>query len=702
VKVILQSQTSECGLACIAMIANHFGHRTDLASIRRQFSVSLKGASLTSLINNAQRLGLQARALRLDLEDIGQLQTPSILHWNLNHFVVLKKVESKTVVILDPAFGERRVAVKELSERFTGVALELTPGSDFTLKNAPIAVKLSQLTGPIFGLWRSLSQIIALSMALQVFVLLAPFLMQWVVDQVLVSADRSLLAVLSIGFALALLLQIAIGWLRGWALIFLSTRLNVQWLGNVFAHAIRLPLDFFEKRHLGDIVSRMGALQSIQRTLTHSSVEVIIDGLMALATLGMMLLYSAKLALVTLLAVAIYLILRGVAFHSLRATTEQELVASSRQQTHLLETLRGIQSIKINGQESFRQNAYQNLIVDTVNEQQKLLKLNLGFASGNQAVFGIEKILVIWIGAQLAIGSLFSVGMLIAYLAYKEQFTQRVSGLIDRWIEFRMLRLHCERLADVVLSDRDDQASEASDKVPPSNTRIEVKQLSFQYAVGEPWVLNDCDFSIEQGESVAITGSSGCGKTSLIKLMLGLLRPTKGSVVIGGQDIHQFGLRNYRNIVGVVMQDDQLFAGSISENIVFGACAVDQEAVEQAARWAGIHDEIMTMPMAYNTLIGDMGTVLSGGQKQRVILARALFRKPKILFLDEATSHLDVEKERFVNDAVSRMKITRIIIAHRPETIASADRVLHMRDSRIFEQVAKQPPSSRCELAAVV
>jgi len=692
VNTFLQSQAAECGLACLAMVADHHGHRTDLTEFRRRFSVSLKGASLNRLIGIAQQLGFQTRALRLEIEHLGQLQTPCILHWDLDHFVVLARVGRKAVTVLDPAFGERKLSRQEVSKHFTGVALELTPGAEFKQQVAPPAVKISQLTGPVRGLWRALAQILLLSVALQVFVLLAPFFMQWVVDQALVSADRELLTVLGLGFGLALLLQVAIGLLRGWALVFLSTQLGLQWLGNVFAHALRLPLEFFEKRHLGDVVSRMGAVRAIQQTLTTTFIEALIDGLMAVATLAMMLLYSPKLALVTLVAVALYLGLRALAFRPLRMITEQELVADARQQSHLLESLRGMQSLKVAGQEAFRQGAYQNLMVDTVNQELKLAKLGLGFNTASQAIFGIERIAVIWIGATLAMQSVFSVGMLIAYLAYKDQFAQRVAGLIDKWIEFRMLRLHGERLADIVLTPPELDEASAIEAPTPADTRIEVQGLSFRYAEGEPWVLQECSFSVENGESVAIVGASGCGKTTLVKLLLGLLAPSAGSIRIGGQDIRRLGLRNYRGIVGAVLQDDQLFAGSVAENIAFGDSALDFARIEAAARLAAVHEEIAAMPMGYHSLIGDMGTVLSGGQKQRVILARALYRRPKLLFLDEATSHLDVERERLVNDAVRRLKLTKLIIAHRPETIASADRVLVMQGGRIVQEFRPQVP----------
>jgi ATP-binding cassette subfamily B protein RaxB len=292
---------------------------------------------------------------------------------------------------------------------------------------------------------------------------------------------------------------------------------------------------------------------------------------------------------------------------------------------------------------------------------------------------------VIWVGALLAMRNVFSVGMLVAYLAYKDQFALRVSTLIDRCIDLRMLRLHGERLADIVLTPPEDDAGPAELASPP-DARIEVDGLSFRYGDGEPWVLQDCSFAIEPGESVAIVGASGCGKTTLVKLLLGLLAPSTGRIRIGGYDLHKVGPRNVRAIVGAVMQDDQLFAGSIADNIGFFDTNHDILRFVGAARLGAIHDEIAAMPMGYHSLIGDMGSSLSGGQKQRLTLARALYRQPKLLCLDEATSHLDVANERLVNEAVKALALTKVIVAHRPETIASADRVLVMERGRIMQQ----------------
>jgi ATP-binding cassette, subfamily B, bacterial CvaB/MchF/RaxB len=685
---ILQVEASECGLASLAMVAGAHGLHVGLPELRRRFPTSLKGARLEQLMRIAQQLGLHSRALRLEVAQLPELTLPCLLHWDLNHFVVLVKAGKSRVTIHDPASGERRLRMDEVSRHFTGVALELAPAADFTRQRAPPRLRIRQLTGHINGLWPALAQLLALSMALQAFVVLTPFFMQWIVDQVLVSADRDLLAVLVIGFSLALPLQVGIGLLRGWAVTHLSARLGLQWMGNVFAHLLRLPLDFFAKRHLGDISSRLGSVQAIQKTLTTGFIEAIIDGLMALATLALMLLYSWKLALVTLLAVALYLAIRMLAYRPLRERSERQLVAGARQQSHLLESLRGMQSLKVAGEEAQRRGAYDNLMVETVNQEVRLARMGLGFSAASQLLFGAERIAVITIGAVLAMRNAFSVGMLIAYLAYKDQFAQRMAGLIDKYIELRMLRLHAARLADIVLAAPEPQAPQG--QTLPDEACIEVEGLCFRHAEDDPWLLRDLSFSTRPGESVAIIGPSGCGKSTLVKLLLGLLQPCAGTIRIGGRDLRQLGPQALRSITGAVMQDDQLFAGSIAENISFFDAQHDAARAECAARLAAVHEEIAAMPMGYETLIGDMGSALSGGQRQRIMLARALYRQPRLLLLDEATSHLDIHAERLVSNAIAGLRLTRLIVAHRPETIASCDRVLVLREGKVAQELRNE------------
>jgi ATP-binding cassette subfamily B protein RaxB len=345
----------------------------------------------------------------------------------------------------------------------------------------------------------------------------------------------------------------------------------------------------------------------------------------------------------------------------------------------LLESIRGAQAIKLANRQPERLARYANSAVDTVNRSIAIQRINVGFTAFNQSLFGLLRVILLWWSAKLALSGDFTAGMMIAFATYADQFASRGASLIDKAVEFRMLRLHAERIADIALSAPEpDRVSAYQGPVPEAS--IELRNVSFRYAEGEPWILRHCSLRIEAGQSVAIVGASGCGKTTLAKVILGLLMPSEGQILIGGIDIRRLGLERYRGMVGAVMQDDQLFAGSIADNIAFFDANVSPLKTEAAARLAAIHEDIAAMPMGYQTLVGDMGSSLSGGQKQRLILARALYRRPKLLVLDEATSHLDVMRERQVNAAIARMKLTRIVIAHRPETIASADLVLAMVD----------------------
>ena len=692
--VFLQTEAAECGLASLGMIAWFHGHRIDLAGMRRRFTVSLKGATLAYLMQVAGALHLAPRPLRLELEELQQLRAPCILHWDLNHFVVLKFADSRGAIIHDPAFGTRKLTLAEVSRHFTGIALELSPTAEFRPADERRRVRLRDLMGRVSGLHRSLVQIFVVAFALQAIAIITPFYMQWTIDGAVVSSDRDLLTVLGLGFLMLAVIQVLLTALRSWMVLYLGTTLNLQWLANVFSHLLRLPVSYFEKRHLGDVVSRFGAVNTIQRTLTSSFVEALIDGVMAMATFAMMLVYSVTLTCVALAAVSIYGALRYAFYDPLKRATEEHIVHTAKQQSHFLETVRGVQSIKLFGRQEERRSRWLNLVVDSVNQDLVTQKLGLGFRSANGLVFGVERIAIVWLGALLVLDSAFSVGMLFAFVSYKDQFSARVSGLIDKLIELRMLNLQGERLADIVLTPPEqDSPSSPADSIEPS---LEVRALSFRYSDTEPFVVLNCSFHVVPGESVAIVGPSGGGKTTLVKLMLGLLAPTDGKILAGGVDIQKLGIDRYRKLVGTVMQDDQLFAGSIADNISFFDPSPDQRAIERFARLAAVHDDIGAMPMGYNTLIGDMGAALSGGQKQRILLARALYKQPRILFLDEATSALDVQKERAVNEAIRSLNLTRIIIAHRPETIASAERVIVLQGGKVAQDLRRMPAGSGC------
>jgi ATP-binding cassette subfamily B protein RaxB len=691
--LILQTEAAECALACLAMVASFHGQRCDLAELRGRFSLSLKGATMADLVRMAAQLGLASRALRAELEHLPQLQLPCILHWDFKHFVVLAEVRGDRALLHDPVAGRRWIKLAELSRHFTGVVLELRPGADFAPKAPAPKLRWQQLLGRITGLKRSLAQILALALALELLVLLSPFFMQWVVDGVLVSADHDLLVTLGLGFGLLVLLQVGIGALRSWAVLQLSASLNLQWLSNVFTHLLRLPLAWFEKRHLGDILSRFNSVQQMQQTLTTSFIEAVLDGLMVIITLAMMWVYSPRLAGLALAAVLAYGLLRWAYFRPLRLASEEALVHEARQTSHFIESLRGAQAVKLFNAQADRSARFANLVVEHMNAQLGTRRLELGMGVVNKLLFGLERVAIVWLGALLVLDRELSVGMLFAFLAYKEQFSLRISALIDKAVGLKMLGLQGERLADIVLTAPEPLMNQEAAVPRPVETAaaLELRNVSFRYADGEPEVITDCSLRIEPGESVAIVGPSGCGKTTLLKLMLGIHQPQAGEIRLGAQALSQIGLQDWRARIGTVMQDDQLFAGSITDNIAFFDPEAEADWVEECARLACVHEDIVAMPMGYESLIGDMGSSLSGGQRQRILLARALYKKPQFLFLDEATSALDVERERQVNASLRGLSLTRIVIAHRPETIAAAQRIITLHQGRVAKDLRSVP-----------
>ncbi|CFR05131.1 peptidase domain-containing ABC transporter [Yersinia kristensenii] len=559
--VMMQTEATECGLACMAMIAGYYGLNMDLQALRKHYQVSLKGMSLRDLIVLADRLSLGSRPVWADLDSARQLKTPCILHWSFNHFVVLKKFSRHGATIIDPAKGERKISLTELSQHFTGIALEIWPNPHFQRRTEKKTIRLLDMFKNVSGLSRALAHILTLSFCIELLAMAVPLAAQFILDMALRSGDINLVSLITWGIIALLIFRALLSLVRAWMVMSIKYTLGIQWNSGLFSHLIRLPVSYFEKRHIGDVRSRFNSLSVVQDAFTADMVASLLDIVVVIGLFFLMWAYDGYLAAVTVLISLTYAAIKFFLFSAYRSANLEAIAHEAKQQSHFLETVRG----------------------------------------------------------------------------------------------------------------------------------IEVKDLSYRYGDGEPAVFEHVSLSIKAGESIAIVGPSGCGKSTLLKCMGGLVPQKCGSILFDGVDAHRLGLDAYRKHIAYVLQEDKLFAGSLLDNISSFDIHPDSEWALECARLASIHTEIDAMPMKYETRVGDMGSALSGGQRQRVSLARALYKRPRILFLDEATSDLDIDNEARINDAIRALKITRIFVAHRPTMIAMADRVFDLSKNAEIEMEKESP-----------
>lgn len=674
VPLVHQTESSECGLACLAMICGHYGKNIDMIALRRQFNLSARGTTLAGLTGIAEQLGLTTRPLSVPLNEISAIKMPCILHWDFNHFVVLVSLSRNCAILHDPARGRRSVSLEELSESFTGVALEVWPGSSFTANKVLNRLSLSKLMGSVHGLKGALGKIFCLSLVIEIINLMMPIGTQLVMDHAIPAGDRGLISVICIGLMFFILLQTAIGMLRAWSSLVMSTLINVQWQAGL----LRLPLSYFERRKLGDIQSRFGSLDTLRETFTSSIVGAIMDSIMICGVVVMMVLYGGLLIWFVLGFNTVYVFIRFVTYGRYRQLPEEVIVRDARTKSYFMETLYGIATLKMQGMTERRWVHWLNLEIDTTNTEIKVTKMDLFFGGINSLIVTCDQILILWLGTHFVIDNQMTIGMFIAFGAYRAQFSDRVFSLTSFVLQLRIMSLHNERIADIAIQPQQERKPDVSVDVVMRPVSLEADNLSFRYDSQSTPIFSNLYISISPGESIAITGHSGSGKTTLMRVLCGLFEPDSGKVIVDGNDIEIFGINNYHKMIGCVMQDDKLFSGSIRENI----CGFNEHENEswmiECAKASYIHDVIIKMPMGYDTLIGELGEGLSGGQKQRIFIARALYRRPGILFMDEATSSLDHESEAYINKAIKQLNITRVIIAHRETTIASADRIISL------------------------
>lgn len=703
VPVVLQTESAECGLACINMIAQHYGDKRELSELRQNTSLSLRGATLKTIMEIAAQLGLQSRALKIEMANLSQLACPAILHWDMQHFVVLTTVTRNSIVIIDPSLGKRTLTLHDAAKHISGIALEISPTDTFTPKPARTTLKLRHFLTKATGFKRNILTLIGLSALLQIFALISPYYMQTIVDDVVIQGNHALLKALAIGFFLLLVIETFTSAVRRLLILSASSRLQLQLSASVLQHLLALPIEYFAKRHVGDLVSRFGSLAKIREFLTTGLVTALLDGVMAIVTLSVMAVYSIKLTLVVVTIMSIYLAIRVALIPVSKRLTSEKIALGASEQSHFMESMRAITPIRVYQQEVKRHSQWQNKLVLTLNKEISLGKLRLSSDAINQILFGIENLIVIYLAATLVIDNTLTVGMMLAFIAYKTRFISALDSVVNTFIELSMLGVHFARLSDIVFATpakphRDlmaytqtlytsssSNAVVSSSSATPFALALEAHELTYSYSENCAPVLRNINLHVAFGDIIAIVGESGGGKSTLLKCLMGLYTPTAGSVRHGSNAAP--GLP----VIASVLQDDACLSGSIADNISCFDENLDHERLVHSAQIACIHHEIVAMPMQYHTLVGDMGNSLSGGQKQRLLLARALYQQPSILFLDEASSNLDIENERKINQHLKALNITRIMVAHRPQTIAMANKVFELNKGELCPLTDNQP-----------
>jgi ATP-binding cassette, subfamily B, bacterial CvaB/MchF/RaxB len=679
--VILQTESAECGLTSLLMVMNHYGAGQDLASLRNRHSLSTCGLTLASLDLMARSEGFKTHAVSVELDEIPSLRLPCILHWDMCHFVVLASRRGGKYVIHDPAVGRRVMSIRQMSRHFTGVALQLCPGSDFkpVASNAP-KIHLGLLFRGIRGLKTALLKLFCLSLLVELFSMLLPLGNQFIMDHVLPAQDIGLLTLICLAMLLMVITQTAISVLRAWLAMTTGMQIQLQWRQGMFGHLLNLPVLWFEKRKLGDIASRFSSLDSLRETFTTNIVQLILDVIMLVGTTGMMLLYAPYLFIVVVGFTLLYTLMRLCTYSYMRQIAEEQIICSARQHSYFMESLYCIGTIRSMNMHTQRTGGWHRLNINELNTDIKNAKFSILYSTAETFLNAVDNIIILWLGTQAVMNGGMSLGMFLAFSAYRSQFSMRAGNIISSVLQIRMTSLHRERISDVLMTPVEESGS-AEPVYKVRNGRgaaLNCESITFGYDDFREPVLKNVSLSVPPGGSLAITGVSGSGKTTLLRILAGLIPAEHGVVRIDGCDLSQFGLARYRDRIACVMQDDRLLAGTVAENISGFSTNPDIKLIEASARSACIHDDIITLPMGYATHLSELTGSLSGGQKQRVMIARALYRRPEILFMDESTSNLDEANEARINLSISELCITRIIVAHRQSTIDSTDAVFSL------------------------
>ena len=681
---VRQMGLADCGAACLAMVLAYHGKEVPLDELRQMTSTNRDGVDAAAMTQAAQQYGLSPRGVAADLDDLKHLPPATILHWEFAHFVVFERLRRNGVQVMDPAMGRRRLSLDVFRRAYTGVAITFEPGEDFQTSKLKTRGTWRYLR-PLLGQSRRLTGVLVESVLLRLLALALPLLTGLLVDQIVPRNDRYLLLVIGATMGAVVGYYFVATLLRYHLLLQLRTHLDVRLTTDFVEHLVDLPYAFFLGRSAGDLMMRLQSNTVVREFLTTGTISAVIDG--SLGTLYLVLLFMLSPQLATLvlvlglLQVTVLLLARRRNQHLM----SESLHVEAKSQSYTFEMLAGIETLKAAGAERRASEHWKRLFVDQVNValRRGRLEASVDTVTGTLQLASPLAILV-YGGFQVLNGGL-SLGTMLAAAALAAGFLEPLATMIETSFKLQLLRSYMERIGDVLDSPREQEGKQVATAHRLSG-RVTAEGVSFAYGPLAPMVVTDVSLEVEPGRQLGIAGRTGSGKSTLARLLLGMYPPTSGRILFDGNDLAELELKSVRRQIGIVTQRPYLFGASIRENIAISDPTMPHEMVVEAAKLACIHDEIVAMPMGYETPLIDGGASLSGGQQQRIALARALAHHPTILLLDEATSDLDSVTERMVHHNLNTLGCTRIVIAHRLSTIADADLILLMEDGRIVQR----------------
>jgi HlyB family type I secretion system ABC transporter len=676
----------ECGLACLTMILHYYGCRVSSSELRTRAGAGRDGASALDLVRTARHYGMRVRALSLQRSDFRFVKLPAIVHWEFNHFVVVERWSRRHVDVVDPSRGRQRLTPEEFDSGFTGVVITLEPGEAFERRRPAsrgafrsyVLRYLRQAPGTFL-------QILAVSIFLLLIGLTLPLLTKVVVDQILPFRMTNVMPVLAVGMLALFLSQTVATLLREWLLVYLRARIDVQQMLGFVEHLLRLPYSFFQQRASGDLLSRVASNAMLREILSNQLLSTVMDSGLVTFYIAILLWQSLPFGLLTLGVGLLEVVLLLVSNRPIGRLAHQELTAFGKSQGYLGETLVGIATLKASGAEDRAFDRWSNVFFDHLN-----VSLRYNYASGTMtailtALPSVGQLGLLWVGATQVLNGAMTLGTMVALMALAGASFAPLASLVSSGQQFQLVGANLDRIRDVTEAEPE-QHGDVAQPVPRLRGRIRLERVAFRYGDAGPEVLRDVGLTIEPGMTVAVVGRSGSGKSTLGKLLLGLYPPADGEISYDGLPLRSLHLQDVRRQCGVVLQESALFSGSIRSNIALSDPMMDLERVTRAAKIAAIHEEIMAMPMGYDTFVSEGASALSGGQRQRLAIARAVAHQPAILLLDEATSHLDVETERRVAKNLEALACTQIVIAHRLSTVRYADMILVLDEGAVVER----------------